>query len=174
MPTESENHLRQPDDLSTFPWQRFLALRPHLAAGVLLSSVAGPSVVPSVRATCMPGETSTVTPLTRHDLSLPDDSALVVARPHFAAASEQRDGVTFHDGHVDRLSDGWDAPISRLLVKRTAGSAIRASHRAQTSRLMFASTRCTIARRASRELATALPVTRYALPVSRFPSPANV
>ena len=46
MPTESENHLRQPDDLSTFPWQRFLALRPHLAVGVLLSSDAGPSFVP--------------------------------------------------------------------------------------------------------------------------------
>jgi hypothetical protein len=104
-------------------WRRFLALRPHLAVSVLLSSDAGPSVVPSVRATCMPGETSTVTPLTPHDLSFPHDSSLVVERLHFAAASEQRDGVTFLDGQVDRLSDGWDA-----------------------SRLMFASTRCTIAR----------------------------
>jgi len=129
MPTESENHLRQPDDLSTFPWQRFLALRPRLAAGVLLSSEAGPSVVPSVRATCMPGETSTVTPLNRHDLSLPDDSALVVARPHFAAASEQRDGVTFLDGHVDRLSDDRHAARVRSAREGKPHTAVRAAPR---------------------------------------------
>ena len=70
MPTESANHLRQPDDLTTW-WLRFLALRPRLAAGVLLSSDAlSPSVVPSVRATCVPGEAPTVTALTRHDLNV--------------------------------------------------------------------------------------------------------
>ena len=39
MPTGSANHLRQPDDLTT-AWSRFLALRPRLATGVLLSSDA--------------------------------------------------------------------------------------------------------------------------------------
>lgn len=42
---------------------RLLALRPRLAAGVLLSSDARPSVVPSVRATYMPPRAPTVTPL---------------------------------------------------------------------------------------------------------------
>lgn len=105
MPTESASHLRQPDDLTTTRL-RFLALRPRLAAGVLLSSaVFGPSVVPSVRATCVPGEALTVTALTQHDLTFAQRRSLVVARSHFAAASEQRDGVALFDGQFDRLSD---------------------------------------------------------------------
>jgi hypothetical protein len=54
MPSDVEtDHLRQPDDLATGV-VRLLALRPRLAAGVLLSSVARPSVVPSGKATYMP------------------------------------------------------------------------------------------------------------------------
>src|SRR5688572_5234946 len=104
MPTESANHLRQPDDLPT-AWLRFLALRPRLAAGVLLSSDAsGPSVVPSVRATCVPVEARTVTALTQHDLTFSQLRSLMVAWWHFAAAPEQRDGVALFDGQFDRLS----------------------------------------------------------------------
>lgn len=105
MPDDSASHLRQPDDLVARGRRRLLALRPCLAAGVLLSSDAGPSIVSSVRATCVPGATWTVTALTSKHLSAGDRGAGSVAASHSAAASEQRDADQFFDGHVDRLTE---------------------------------------------------------------------
>src|SRR5687768_8154370 len=103
-------HLRQPDDLVAFYRTRFLALRPRLAAGVLLSSDAGPSIVPSVKATYMPPWTRTVTLLSRQHLTRWHRSAAPDARLHFASASEQRDGVVFVDGQTDHVSDRRTEP----------------------------------------------------------------
>jgi len=64
----------------------------------------GPSIVPSVRATCVPATAVNVTPLNWLDLSFRGLMTEPVAAPRFAAAQGQRDGVQYLDGHVDRLS----------------------------------------------------------------------
>jgi hypothetical protein len=73
----------------------------------------------------MPGEARIVTALTQRYLGFFRFIPVLVARLHFAAASEQRDGVAFLDGHLDRLS----TPENGVRVERDHWTAVEVFRR---------------------------------------------
>jgi hypothetical protein len=72
--------------------------------GCALIECSWPSVVPSVIATCMPAWALTDTSLIHNDLTRVKVGSITVARLQFAVAREERDGVDFLAGRVDRLT----------------------------------------------------------------------